>query len=371
MECKYLSQLGYTAFTAPIAILGSCHRRETPLFIVANKAYRHILLPCSNLVMAARRFSFRALLLLALVLLLSVAAVRASEDSGADADDDDNADLAAEIAREDAAAAEVGEEAEDEDDDESDAMNEEADQARYDPDRKHPLTDIPEPATDVQVGHVFQSGLPHDPSANIDHEADINDVSASPRIMTLGEPVKAVVAFSNQGRMAYHVWGITGSLNFHNRFSVFVQNFSYTMVNRSVAAGDELSFSYSFIPNERLDVRPFQLALTMFYESQSSRGNAIRGHATTFYNATVTAKPGTQTISNSLFMIIFGLVVAAVVGAWFAWKSMDAAKKEAKKEASESSTVETSKNEWLEEHHNMVKAASGSRAPRQRTNAKK
>lgn len=242
---------------------------------------------------------------------------------------------AEDLAAEEAAAAAVGEAAEEEEDDDADALDEEADSARIGS-RGHPLSDMPPPAEDVLVAHTFIEGL---------------DSSA---VVTLGAKCKALVAFANSGRGKYHVWGVMGSLNMVKNFDIHVQNFTYGVVNKTVGAGGELSFSYDFTPNERLDTRPFQLALSVFYEARGSTGNAIRGHSTTFYNATVGTKPGPQSMSNGLFMFLFVVLIGAAAGAYYVFRTT-----EAKKEAAEMGTVSSSKNEWLEEHHNMVKTGGG------------
>lgn len=205
------------------------------------------------------------------------------------------------------------------------------------------MSDLPPGATDVAIGHKFVNGIPADGAAE--------DVS-----VTAGELIKTVVAFSNDGRLPYHVWGVMASLNNDKRFDIYVQNFSYSVVNKTVEAGNELSFSYAFTPNARLDISTFRLAITMFYEAQSSTGNAIRGHSSTFYNTTVITKPGTETMSNGMFMLFFFVGIAAAAGAWFAWKNMETA---TTKEAVEMGTSDSSKNEWLEEHHNMARTGGG------------
>lgn len=242
---------------------------------------------------------------------------------------------AEDLAAEEAAAAAVGEAAEEEEDDDADALDEEADSARFDSDR-HPLSDMPPPADDIMIAHAFTKGI---------------DDSA---VLTLGETCKTLIAFANSGRSKYHVWGVMGSLNMEKKFDIHVQNFTYGEVNKTVGSHGELSFSYEFTPNERLDTRPFQLALSVFYEARGSSGNAIRGHSTTFYNATVGTKPGPQTMSNGVFMFIFVFVIGAGLGAFYVLKSS-----EAKKEAVEMGTGGSSKNEWLEEHHAMAKTGGG------------
>lgn len=253
-------------------------------------------------------------------------------------------DIAAEIAAQEAAALAVEEDALDDEDDGADALDDDADAARYDPERRHPLSDLPPASDDVHVGHTFVSGLGTD------------DKTERP-VVTLGQSVKTVVAFANRARTPHHVWGIMGSLNHDDAFAVHVQNFSYSVVNKTVSPDDDLSFSYEFAPNSRLDVRPFQLAITVFYESQSSSGNAIRGHSTTFYNSTIATQPGSETMSNSLFMILFFVAIAAAAAAWYVWTNMEVVTP--KPEVVEMGTTDSSRNEWLEEHHNMTRTGGG------------
>eukprot|EP00177_Eucheuma_denticulatum_P006397 GFKZ01011675.1.p2 GENE.GFKZ01011675.1~~GFKZ01011675.1.p2 ORF type:complete len:289 (-),score=56.39 GFKZ01011675.1:1244-2110(-) len=279
--------------------------------------------------MPPRSATLPALALL-LLCLLSLLTVSNADDIPSDLSPED-------LAAEEAAAAAVGDLAEEEDEDDADALDEDADAARFSPDR-HPLTDMPPPADDVLIAHTFTHGID------------------SSLIVALGDKCRALIAFANAARARYHVWGVMGSLNMERDFKVHVQNFSYVPVNKSVASNSELSFTYEFTPNERLDVRPFQLALTVFYEAQGSSGNAIRGHSTTFYNATITTVPGPQSMSNAMFMTIFALVVAAVVAAVLLFRQA-----EQKKDTVEMGTATASKNEWLEDHHAMI-ASGGGRA---------
>lgn len=261
-----------------------------------------------------------------------VFAAASHADDGAISRDEMTAE---DLAAEEAAAAAVEEAAEEEDDDDADALDEDADAARLHVDR-HPLTDMPAPADDVYVAHTFTEGLD------------------STSVVTLGSTCKTLIAFANGGRGLYHVWGVMGSLNMEHKFDIHVQNFTYSVVNKTVPANSELSFSYKFTPNERLDTRPFQLALTVFYEAQGSTGNAIRGYSTTFCNATVGTVPGPQSISNGLFMVILLVLVGAAIATYFVLKNTDA-----KKEAVEMGTTTSSKNEWLEEHQTMIKSGGG------------
>lgn len=247
---------------------------------------------------------------------------------------------AEDLAAEEAAVAAVGEFADEEADDDADAMDEDADAARPDS-RGHPLWNMPPPASDVDVGFAFTSGL---------------DDTA---VLVLGQEASAVIGLSNNGKSRYHVWGVQGSLNDDLKFNNYVQNFTYSVVNKTVSPGTELSFGYTFEPNERHDTRSFQLALSVFYEAQGSSGNAIRGHSTTFYNATVATEAGPQTIDNGTFIAIALAVVAAAVGGFFVMKSAADGKAAATPEMGTSTTTQS---EWLEDHNSMMKSGGGRRA---------
>ncbi|KAI0565850.1 translocon-associated protein alpha subunit [Gracilaria domingensis] len=276
--------------------------------------------------------------------------MRTEEESVDEVQDTEEDRIAREI--EEQAAAAVEEAAEEEEDDDADALDEDADSAQYDPERRHPLTDLPLSAEDVGIGHAFLTKF----SETKSKESDI--------VVTLGETIKTVIAFANHGRGPYHVWGTMGSLNMKHNFKIHVQNFTYTMVNKTVAPDGELSFSYSFTPHERLDIRPFQLALTVFYEAQGSTGKAIRGHSTTFFNTTIATEPGPQSMSNGLFLLIVALVCGASAGGFFMFKKMESTKTV----KTEMGTEMDSKNEWLEEHQAMM--TGGGRA-RSRPSAKR
>lgn len=197
-------------------------------------------------------------------------------------------------------------------------------------------------ADDVDIGHVFTTG-----------EGAGKKTDAA--TVTLGEPIRALIAFRNGGRSRYHIWGVMGSLNMDHQFSIFVQNFTYGVVNKTVGSGGEMSFSYSFTPNERLDTRSFQLALSVFYEAQSSSGNAIRGHSTTFFNSTVGTKPGAQSMSNGAFLLIVFVSIAAAVGAYLFFRNQE----EKKSSGGEAGTEASKENEWLEDHHHMTQTGGG------------
>lgn len=220
-------------------------------------------------------------------------------------------------------------------------MDEDADTARPHPDR-HPLSLLPAAARDVTIGHAFTSG----------------GVSVESAPVTLGEEVNVLIAFANGARTRMHVWGICGSLNDANRPNVHVQNFTYTHINTTVSANSELSMSYSFTPNERLDTRPFRLALTVFYEAQSADGSALRGHSTTFYDTVINTKAGPQSVSNTAFLLLAALFLAACA-AGVAFLLAPTAEPDKKTGAPAAAAAESTSSDWLEEHRNTMQRGGG------------
>lgn len=331
--------------------------------------------PSAPSAMVSFRLSFfRACLILSLCLFLAIGVAHAAE-AGEEADgqqvpvtnDDAAAEAAAEAAA-DAAADEALGQIDDEDDGDAGALDEDADLARYDPEMRHPLSVMPPSSSDVRIGYSFISGLSSSPAPSSGDASD--DVSP---LITLGTEVKLILSIANEGKNLFNVWGIMGSLNRADKFAVHIQNFSYSLINHTMPPGGELSSTYRFTPNERHDVRPFQLAITIFYEARSSiSGNAIAGHSTTFYNATVATKPGPQIVSNTLFMFFFALFVAAVAAAVFIYKKSIEQQENQKDNSSSTSTRDTSsiqkdssnptdpsKNEWLEGALGINKPGSG------------
>jgi Translocon-associated protein (TRAP), alpha subunit len=244
-------------------------------------------------------------------------------------------DAALNIDDEDAAAAVVGDAAEAEEDDDADAMDEEADASRFDPNDPdhHPLSNMPPPSSDVDIGQAFADGL------------------KDGKKLVLGKTSRVIIGFANNARVSYHVWGVMGSLNMPHNFDIHVQNFTYAVINQTVASGGELSFDYSFEPNERLDTRDFTLALSVFYEAQSTKGNVIRAHSTTFYNETIVTEAGPQVVNNAAFVAILIVILAAAGGGLYYMKTVS---DHTKRSATEMGTTSSSATEWLEDHNSML-----------------
>lgn len=134
---------------------------------------------------------------------------------------------------------------------------------------KHPLTDMPGAADDIETAPYF----PNHP----DHKLPIGDV------------VTTLCHLTNTGSSYYNISAIMGSLNAPFDFRHHFQNYSYKPIGMVVKGGEEISLKYSFQLHPDLEPVEYQLAITVFYESESE------SFSTTFFNQVSTidsfAKP--------------------------------------------------------------------------------
>lgn len=123
---------------------------------------------------------------------------------------------------------------------------------------KHPLTDMPGSAEDVSTVHYFPT------------QPDLK--------LPVGEFVTVLCHFSNDGSGYYNISGIMASLNAPVDFRHHFQNYSYKPFGMVVKGGEEISLKYSFQLHPELDPVDYQLAVTVFYDSESE------SFSNTFFN---------------------------------------------------------------------------------------
>ncbi|KAK8812195.1 hypothetical protein WA158_007429 [Blastocystis sp. Blastoise] len=123
----------------------------------------------------------------------------------------------------------------------------------------HPLTDIPEPAGDVEVTYKFVDGEESFP---------------------IGEGIRCLIHLRNKGNNLYNVTNAMGSLNNVKTFSTYYQNFTEKNFNTTLYPGYEITLNYVFGIYNLMDPNNYQMALTIFYETETD------SYATTFYNQT-------------------------------------------------------------------------------------
>ncbi|KAK8796345.1 hypothetical protein WA171_004306 [Blastocystis sp. BT1] len=161
----------------------------------------------------------------------------------------------------------------------------------------HPLTDIPEPSSDIEVTYKF---LTED--------------------FPVAEPIRVIVNLKNTGVAVYNITNCMGSLNDANNFAVYHQNFTERNFNSTLYPGYEMNFLYVFGLYNFIDPQEYQMALTIFYETDSDY------YATTFFNETV------EVVDHSSVWDIrlISIVAMLVVGVMFLFNYCSASKKPVK-----------------------------------------
>lgn len=148
---------------------------------------------------------------------------------------------------------------------------------------KHPLTDMPRSAKEVETSHFFP--------VHSDNK------------MPIGDAVTALCHFSNDGSTVYNVTAIMGSLNSPVDFRHYFQNYSYKPYGVIVKAGEEISFKYAFQIHTELEPIDYQLSITVFYESEKG------SFSTTFFNQTVELYYPSNDFDLETVMSVLGAVL--------------------------------------------------------------
>lgn len=123
---------------------------------------------------------------------------------------------------------------------------------------KHPLTDMPGSAEDVQTTYYF----PESPDLKL----------------PVGGIVTTLCHFANSGRNSYNISAIMGSLNANFDFRHHYQNYSYKPFGLVVNPGEEITLKYNFQLHPELEPIDYQLAVTVFYDSETE------SFSNTFFN---------------------------------------------------------------------------------------
>lgn len=123
---------------------------------------------------------------------------------------------------------------------------------------KHPLTDMPGAAEDVQTTFYFPA------------QTDLK--------FPIGEVIHTLCHFSNKGTGPYNISAVMGSLNAPFDFNHHFQNYSYKPFGIVVKGDEEITLKYTFQLHPELEPVDYQLAVTVFYESETE------SYSTTFFN---------------------------------------------------------------------------------------
>ena len=153
----------------------------------------------------------------------------------------------------------------------------------------HPLSNMPPSSEDVSVSFYYPE---HDGHGT---KLPVNDV------------VTVLCHFSNEGESILNVTAAMGSLNMAHDFNFYVQNFSFKPVGLVVPPNEEMTLTYEFIMDPRLDTtQDYTLAHSVFYENADKPDE---WYTSTFYNSTVELYTTEADVDlETIAMILFALV---------------------------------------------------------------
>lgn len=154
--------------------------------------------------------------------------------------------------------------------------------------RKHPLTDMPPSGS-----AVTSVALPEHPQKQF----------------PAGAVIPILLGFHNAAAENYNITAIMGSLNQHNFFDYYIQNFTMQLYHVIVPPGLELTLEYRFRPDPALSPLEFAVAVTVFYENSNGKQ-----YSSTFFNETIDITEADKFFDvEVLFMYATMFIIAGAV----------------------------------------------------------
>jgi len=132
-----------------------------------------------------------------------------------------------------------------------------------------------------------------------------------------GSKVEAVVGFQNAGKGSFTIGSIEAYFRHPQDPSIIVQNFSAVAYNTTVAAGEEHSFAYDFVPNDRFrsgDMYKLDVAVTYV----TAEGGKIFKSAA--FNETVGILDPVDYLDNQTWLALAATTIGAVIAAYYYFK---------------------------------------------------
>ena len=156
----------------------------------------------------------------------------------------------------------------------------------------HPLSMMPPASEDVSVSFYYPN---HDGHGS---KLPVNDV------------VTVLCHFSNEGESTLNVTAAMGSLNMAHDFNFYVQNFTFKPVGLVLPPNEEMTFSYEFIMDPRLDTtQDYTLAHSVFYENVAKPED---WYTSTFFNSTVELYTTEAEVDLESIVMIIGALIGTV-----------------------------------------------------------
>ena len=126
----------------------------------------------------------------------------------------------------------------------------------------------------------------------------------------MNDVVTVLCHFSNEGESTLNVTAAMGSLNMAHDFNFYVQNFTFKPVGLVVPPNEEMTLTYEFIMDPRLDTtQDYTLAHSVFYENVAKPED---WYTSTFYNSTVELYTTEAEVDLETIVMIIGALIGTV-----------------------------------------------------------
>ncbi|EME29397.1 hypothetical protein Gasu2_32130 [Galdieria sulphuraria] len=224
----------------------------------------------------------------------------------------------------------------------------------------------------ISAAEVFRDDAPHPLSRNLPSSSEIEiaysfSIENEEKSIQPGTLVDCLVGVANGGPFPYRILAIGGALHSPAQFNYYVQNFTLLYVNYTISPGKELTFSYRFQPHMQLEPANYIMSLDLFYDGEpleemtkdQERTLSSVMFRTTFYNASLAMKDESNPVDNRLFYITVVAIVTLLLFAFSFYKFFyPTLKPRAKKLiSSKKSSNQNDMNDWLQGHHEVLKAS--------------
>lgn len=139
------------------------------------------------------------------------------------------------------------------------------------------------------------------------------------KLLPAGKPIRVLVGLANRGEQVLLVETLDASFRYPQDYSYTIQNFTASLYNGVVQAGEEASYQYQFFPHESYGGRPFGVTIMMFYKD--AEGNQ---YATGVFNETVTFQELEESFDGEqffLYVLLAAVTLLVIFGINYAFTS--------------------------------------------------
>jgi len=181
------------------------------------------------------------------------------------------------------------------------------------------------------------------------------------RKIPIGQPVDLIVGLHNKGGVDFNITMMTAQLRSKYDWSFLVRNFSVSHVGQMLPAGSQISHTYRFITDNRLD--PVDVILTGYALYNNTFGNDFES---VFYNNTISLVD-TSSGFDLTTILTYLMIVGALAGVVFGVVKLAGGKKK-RGSSGAASSEQGSSSSWEE---GLLSTSSSKKADKNKASKKK